>query len=636
MSNTISKPKQIMYHGKLYTTPCGSNLDEAKSLLQKGLRRKDEQVVAQSYKELKDRLSWGSLLIYLFEDHCLVSLDQLHNLYGTFQKKDKQQFLKKLLEVRSCRVAACLFVYIMSNSVNVNYDLDIEIPEYAQGLIDQTYNKYKHLNANLVISQFLKAWNDGNAENLIFFGKLINMIAEIEKSDVTIKGKDLIDSVTHQTRNYHASITHVMLALLYKFEKKDMNLKKFIYICLKFCFVSDSNTRKEQFQRLILSTVIAQRIHNAGVNQTRLPPSQLDWNAVPALQVMPDYAVDKHTFRGKKGCSTMKYKEQGSMSDSAYESFHGHRPQRDIHYFLTEGCLITEPSLEENPYWEITKETYLSQPLERRKTALMTPYFYEKLFQTKKDLFITVGGGLQDLPLMQQPTGIGKVYTRMDLKTEEVVKGPYSDAKFKLVMKFHKQMQQLGDRHTLAIREDYPFIRMKLIRDKSRNIVIHEKMWYDPIKKIKKEDHFVDRETLGVSKLSGWKKHEIFRIPLSVVLHFAFRYALNIGDSGLPNCISCGDDIYGIDMEEIRGWKKRVDGKLATYDESLFHSVCDFLFSTSPRVGIRVEIDRKVKNNKHEFIQNLCDASNRAKLFGLDNSVVIKLEKLKNFVQENL
>ena len=83
------RAKRIHFHlkmllqGKLILTRNGFMLDEVKSLLQKGLRRCDADLVGMAAKELhgKDQIKWKALTTMLFEDHCLADAQTLRDFY---------------------------------------------------------------------------------------------------------------------------------------------------------------------------------------------------------------------------------------------------------------------------------------------------------------------------------------------------------------------------------------------------------------------------------------------------------------------------------------------------------------------------------------------------------------------------
>jgi hypothetical protein len=631
-----------MYHSKLFTTRSGAILDEVKSLLQKSLRRKDEKRVAQCFNEIvynlpdkytgqvvrKDQLPWGCLLTYLFEDHCLVDTNSLCSLYENFRSKDKMAFLKKLLKVRTSRVAACLPVYSMSDDLSVDFHPDIEVPAFAQHLFDQNIQRYRHLKADPIMAHFIQAWKHKDGEGLIFYGKLINMIQEKEKAKPTGKAKAMVRGMVQRKGNIYLGATHLVLSvLLQKDVTKDSDMRRFLHVCLRFCCVTDStDTRRDGYHRLIMFSVISKLIHGPDVDPNPVRGVEdLTWDSVPVLQDIPPYAVDKHTYRGKNGCSTKKYKDQGNMSDEVYESFHGLRPNRGIQDFFIEGSITKEPSLVTNPYWETTMKMYLSAPPDKQRTVCMTPTFYELLFTKEKELFNfdQTNGGV--LPLLQKPTSGNKVYTRVDVANGEVIKGPYTDGKYALVVSLHHKMIALGDKHTLPITQEYPYVKFPLIRKDKTVVKVSKITFEDHIAKMTACDvQFVTRDSLGLTQLHRMSHYEVQSLPMTVWVHFALRYALNIGDSGLYNAISNGSQVFGIDMEERR----------TELDDSKFTSVCDFLFSIRPSFDMSKIIEARIRRDNMDFVRALYPVLGHAIMTEDKNSrVIVRLNNLIKFVK---
>jgi len=631
-----------MYHGKLFTTKSGANLDEVKSLLQKSLRRKDEKRVAQCNNELiykhqdpksgklitKDQLQWGFLVTYLFEDHCLVDADSLYHLYECVQRRDKSSFLKNLLTVRTCRIAACLPVFVMSGDVNPKYDTTIKVPPLLQGLFDHSYQKFRHLNDGSILAHFIEAWKQTDEKALMFYAKLINMMHDVEKAEATEKAKDLVKTMVERKRGTYIGATHIVISILLSDGiTTDIKMRRFLHMCLRFCCIPDSSdVRRDACHRLILFSVVTRKIHGKDVDTTPVKMTGgVVWNEVSPLSDMPSYAVDKHTYRGKTGQSTQMYKEQANMSDLVYHDFHGNRPKRGIQDFFNEGSVIWETSLKTNPYWETTKMVYLSAPPDKQKTRYMTFTFYEKLFQDHKDMFVfdPRTGGL--LPLLQKPTSGNKVYTRVDLVNNQVIKGPYPEAKYNLVVYYHQKMIEMGDVHTLPITEDYPYLRFPLVKGDVDEVCVVKKDIDDHIANIRDiEVDFVERKALGLVQLHKMKHDDIMNQPMTVWNHYALRYILGVGDSGLYNAIYNGRNLYGIDMEEKRG----------KVDESKFTSVCQFLFSSLPSKDVCKLIEDKIRKNHKEYLQMLYailgDVLTKE---SIDCPMNVKLNKLITFVR---
>ncbi len=104
---------------------------------------------------IKDRLPWGYLLTFLFDDHCLVDVDSLHKLHSEVQVRNKKQLLNNLLKVRTCRVPACLLVYAMSGEITTSFDPYIEVRDFAHGLFNQNIQMYRHLKADAITAHLI-------------------------------------------------------------------------------------------------------------------------------------------------------------------------------------------------------------------------------------------------------------------------------------------------------------------------------------------------------------------------------------------------------------------------------------------------------------------------------------------------
>ena len=228
--------------------------------------------------------------------------------------------------------------------------------------------------------------------------------------------------------------------------------------------------------------------------------------------------------------------------------------------------------------------------------------------------------GKDMLPLLQKPTNGSKVYTRVDLKRRVVIKGPYTRRKFDLTINNHKKMKSLGDRHTLDIKACGLNIEFPLLKVGAGPVTVSDVEFYDPIAREQKSTKFVERESLGVRQVHKMTPNEIKSLPVSLWVHFAFRYALNIGDSGLYNAISVGEKLYGIDMEEIRG----------TVDLT---SLCGILFSGKPKKIICDTIEQVIASKTEEF---LCPLYHAVALASLEDSgselFIERLNRLITFV----
>jgi len=636
-------------YGKLITTVNGINLDEMRSLLQKALRRKDAFHVRQSYQEMmecgRDQLPWKSLLTFLFEDHCLVDLKSLEGMYVAYQKKDKKMFLNilwkvgwkliassvlkfvlfcnhfyctsfnlyscDLFQVRTCRIAACMPVYAMSTAMATpGWSPIIECPPSIMGLFQQEDGQ---LNCDSIVAHLAQAWVNMDAISLMYYSKMMNMMGEIEKCKPSAKGIELVKSNCDIRCTVRTS--HVFIAILLQ-STHDASMRKFLHICLRMASIPDSP------HRLIMFAAVAKLLfgHEAATSPVESGLQDIDWESSATLEMIPNYALDKHTYRGRTGNSTKNLKEQGDMSNERYEEFHGKRNKRDIEYFFSEGTTMDFQSLDSNPLWEVTKDTYRAHEANKQKTVYMTILYYSSLKKTTPYLFTEAVDNA--LPLLQRPTHSNKVYTRLDIANNQVVKGPYTQKKYDIALDFHTAMQEMGDRHTLPVTEDIPYLRFPLVKLQDRVPTTQKANFYDPIAKCMTEVDFVTRDSLGIVQLHRLSADEIRQLPVSVWVHYALRYSLNVGDSGLYNAIWNGEKVFGIDMEEKR---KNVDTT----------SLCSMLFTKKPKKELCDAVEMSVRANTMLFLEPLYTVLGEAMVEGKRGAEFVqRLQTLITFIVE--
>ena len=397
-------------------------------------------------------------------------------------------------------------------------------------------------------------------------------------------------------------------------------------------------------------------------------------------------------------------KKPAWMTEEQYEIFHGERPKVGVQHFFDEGCICAELAVDDNPFWERTKEIYYSKPHKLQKTIRMTAVYYKEMLKQypaiayrslpkatsttttvagaldssdgsdtdfkpgpkltrsgskrkietdtdrpskrvkfEADVTDPVGeaseGGMSgkskgkgkgkttdgktpesretsktvssngaictsscdsdvtdavtSWPLLQLPTGSGKVYTLLDQSSKTVWKGPYRGEKLSMVTFFHHALEQgLGDPHTLPLTPQPPYATFPLAYKLGNDITVTTRDFYDAIsRKQVTGGGFVLRETLGVVQLHNLAPAKIDSLPLSLWLHYAYRFCLNIGDSGLYNAITDTDMsfIYGIDMEEKR---KNVKG----------NDIINLLFVKLPRKIICDKILICLRKNKTQLL----------------------------------
>ena len=223
-----------------------------------------------------------------------------------------------------------------------------------------------------------------------------------------------------------------------------------------------------------------------------------------------------------------------------------------------------------------------------------------EMIQQKDKKSIPVGKQVQTVPegpLLQLPTGSAKVYTRLDNVTKKVWKGPYkSTYKQNLCIFFHRAMKEVfQDKHTMKLEVKGPFVTFPLLKKNREEIQTTNKAFYDCIGKIQVSEEdgvFVTRESLGLVQLHNITQDKIRDLPETIWAHFAFRYVLNIGDSGLYNAIATNDldEIYGIDMEEHRAAVKGRD-------------IVNLMFTKLPKKAFVPEIEKALKSKKGSLFE---------------------------------
>ena len=186
-------------YGKLYLTHNGISLDETRSLLQKSLRRKEKELGLQAAKELlayeNEQLSWKSIVTFLFEDHCLSDTDVVEAVWKYFEHgtaNAKFHCVNLLMDCHTSRVNACLPVIGLDREPN-QWDANIEVRESIKGLIVPAVGCIR---ADVALEHLVRAWQNNETDHIITYMKLVTMMAEQEKRQLTPKGIDLcIDKV---------------------------------------------------------------------------------------------------------------------------------------------------------------------------------------------------------------------------------------------------------------------------------------------------------------------------------------------------------------------------------------------------------------------------------------------------------
>ena len=204
----------------------------------------------------------------------------------------------------------------------------------------------------------------------------------------------------------------------------------------------------------------------------------------------------------------------------------------------------------------------------------------EKATQTIKldysDLFMD-----SNLPLLHKIIRRNKTYLRLNIKEKKVIKGPYKDSKTvqRLIFRHSVMRNILNDSCTLNIEtisqgatvcfplvlydeSKYPPVPEKIIsnqKSESNHVVAGVADEEEEHKDItRRVCYYVDPKKLGIVTLNHLTPEQIRQLPLEVIMHFVWRYLLNIGDTGFYNIITTkdGKEIYGVDLDENRTLKK--------------------------------------------------------------------------------
>lgn len=578
----------------MFKTKSGLNLDEVKSLLQKALRRKERQLALQATKELGDKLTWKSLFTFLFEDHCLSGSDVLSQVLFLYSQKNKRGCVELLLDYcKTCRVAACLPVVSLYQRYHPkDFDKDMEVDEDIRGLVEAEEGCLKF---DMILGHLRQAWNERNLVRIMCYMKLVSACYDHEKRVVSPKGKHFLSLLTR----IKPHVGQVALRMLY-LDTKDTQLKEYIGNCYKLASQTDAPVR------LILFSVVTHRIYSHEVTSAgKISLGNINWSAVGPLKVMPSWAVDKHTFRGKFGKSTKHLvgDRPDGMSDEDFEEFHGTRPKSDLQAFFDFGLQMKNQAIPFNPFWSTTVEMYKSYPARQQKTIFMTADYLDRLKASQGDLFLP--GEKQpnnkpqqqkrksdqpseqerkkmttcttrqwdepdhappaNCPLLQIPNGRNKTYTRLDAEHGLVWKGPFMEKKRRQVLFFHQAMREVfNDAHTLQTKDMPPYVVFPMLRGDGASMKIERRDYRDFIKQ---EDviqgKFVSRKSMGLLQLHQLSPVQIGSLPMSVWAHFIYRFTLNVGDTGLYNAVtdSAISFVFGIDLDEQRG-KKQVSNIL--------------------------------------------------------------------------
>ncbi len=596
----------LKMQNKVKLTASGMMLDEVHSLLQKALRRKERLFVAQSVNELmaaeKDQLPWQRLVSFLFEDHCLAGTKSFCALYSHVQKNRKRGFVDQLLKTKTSRYAVCLPLSAMHTDYSELFleQPNYSLPEHLRDLVSNVSRAGKILDANHVLGALWQAMQRTERDDIMIVATtLTSFMVCVEKRHLTEKGTGLVQKMLGSSAAAaNLGVTHVALAVM-KDTTRSANMGRFLFICAKFASLEDAPVR------LILFTALAKRLHGEHCHEG-MDIDDVDWENVSPLSQMPDWAIDKHTFRGKNvSASPVKDKPLG-MNDEQFIEFHGQRSYATLSQWRLPCLMQSQPLLAEDPYLE--KGKWVIERANRQTTEDITEDFYLGTCYFPAPLTpMWFADADNHMPLLQLPTSSSKVYVRLNIQNAQVIKGPYtrrSASKYRRLISMHKVLKALGDMHTLPLKETVMdgerYVVFPLMRNDAvdlDNITVHKTSFTDKISNVPSVDvQFVSRESLGLEQGHRMTHADVRKLPWSLWIHFAYRFALNIGDSGLHNVLSNGKAVVGIDMDERRG------------TVSSQSCLCDLLFSRKPQRELCGFIEQTLRTHAAEARQILTEA----------------------------
>ena len=628
----------MFLYGRIFITFCGFMLDEVKSLLHKALRRKEKKFALEATKELtehKDQLTWKTLLIFLFEDHCLSGSDILSRFLQFYVQNNKRGCVELLLEdCKTCRVAACLPVITLTDEY-LEFDFEKKSAEEAgefDGLLEA---KEGCLDFDLIISHLRGAWISRDIKKILICMKLITASHDLEKRTLSEKGNRFLK----EKKRGKKTVGQIVLKILHSITN-DLNLKIYIGYCYKLACIPESPVR------LILFSIGAHLLYPDAVKSKAFIHlgKKVDWRLIGKLNVMPNWVVDKHTHRGKTGKASepLLAERPKGMTDADMKEFHGPRRKRDIEDFFSDGTEHVDKAIPVNPFWEKTKDIYRRYPRRQQKTIHMTAQYIKFLKKAKPTLFQPETVGIKrklsnDLvvlnakkpkikstrkrklsgeeleidikrfapppgsPLLQVPTGHHKTYALADIAGGKVWKGPFSKKRIERILLVHELMKCVfADKHTLEVEERYPYLVYPLLKGKDAPLRIEKKIYFDHIQKQSVERDFLSRSSMGLRQLHVMSLTQIANLPQSVWAHFFYRFVLGVGDSGLYNALTdptCSF-VYGIDMDEVRGKKPTLE-----------MDILDMMFVKKPARDLQLAILSSMKKNKRELMNELCSVN---------------------------
>ena len=592
--------------GRSHRTPRGFMLDEMKSLMQKTLRRKETCLALASLQELmaKDQLPWKSIWTFLFEDHALNDIGVLRDMYECLVVAgDKRMAVTTLLrQAGLCRIPACMAVVTINYKPSMWWIMDVVVDADLQGLVMPVPGR---IDFATVMHHVRLGWLTKDEVMLAGAMKLASMVYDVDHGHATAKGEAMcLAKITAKSRKFSVPLL-ILSVLAHSADPEEVDR-------IRVCFDLLARAPAQFSSSLVLFETTAWHLFgdDATMPPPPPPPSPTECDSTtflpppPPLDHVPSWAVDKHTYRGRTGKCMMVGSDR--VADEDEEELCGARQKVGIEHFFDEGCSLDGQSLTvvDNPYWEITKDMYRSRPSRLQKTRSMTTAYYTELkrdypgvfHRTQKRSLEEYDGNdddevawskrIEHMPFLQVPRSSAKTYVRTDGKN--VWKGPYlrPDTISRIIYRHRVMREVLGDPHTLPAvnaeeeEEGRPYVCFPLIKRNDGQPVRFQVIDFQDViaNEYVQGKMVVTPKSLGV--IPAHRLSTVDHVPASLWTHFMFRYALNVGDSGLYNAIALDEPqpqrIYGLDMDENRGRSTKTH-------------ILDYMFAKRPRQTLDVE-----------------------------------------------
>jgi len=363
-------------------------------MLQKALRRNDRTLVSQALDEID--IHDSHILTYMFEDRSLVRpkvLEAVAQIVSTprpstlVENKKRTRTLITLLlnEDRPSRVAACLPVvaeleeYLPPKNIHVasmlNLKRGLTNPDGAKSAKDTI-----HLDSDVLFALFATAWYAVDNGTLIAATKMISIMMDgpgirlSEKYQRQLAGSLKVLGMKVSKKN--GFVQYLLTTIYHSCNATPMRVV--LGGMIRLCAVPNVNTR------LLLSSVVGHFIVEEKLWNFDLP-GNIVLPETPPMTKMADWAVDKHTTRGRLGCSTLNAYRQAvergrefTLTAEQLTEFHGERPKKDLEDFFEEGTLLV-PADTRNEWWDRAKEVYRSQSKNNQKTVKMSGAYVASL-----------------------------------------------------------------------------------------------------------------------------------------------------------------------------------------------------------------------------------------------------------------